>query len=615
MQTTAHQPLLSTKHHPRTPTRTNASASATSPSSMSGGASNLTSGSMMMSGGGVQLQPSSFSSALSSHPLMQRPHVDHQPVATASSTAPAFPSMTSSSLSSLSVPSTSSSSSSSSLSVSAPSSAAKKRSSAQFDASQHAAKHTRADSDDEEEETQPPLAQADDDEEEEMGGMESTATQLTAIRRSAPRAAAGEKAVFANRDEEDTSFMTLLNRLTNLEFPDRLNTEEQCPLCPEKFPLEVFADHVYRCIQKLDGQERIEQERLDAKYASRIAYIEGVPVRMRGHRARRSADRMESDDGEEEEEDSQSPYASPSPPPIDGFAETERRLLDRYANTKHDICPQGKSCTRTDAQHFKLKFHPLVSCPICDDEYPVYEINAHVTICLDTPRPAAPVAKTDSNMADASHTAEPSPTAAAVAANFPAFSSAPIPLPSTSSSAASLTSSTSGARRHPRRSAPRSVSASAMDGGNGNASHLQPDLLTPPLGLEDDDAIADDEADEEEERGKTSASAPHLPGPSPSHQRSTSDSCSLSLVQAAAMANLVLNKHSKNKGGAAVSGSASSGSSSNSGGVSGEKDPSLADLLSTFSTLGFTRERLERQVAEHEAKANQQSTNKQQQQQ
>jgi len=154
-----------------------------------------------------------------------------------------------------------------------------------------------------------------------------------------------------------------------------------------------------------------------------------------------------------------------------------------------------------------------------------------------------------------------------------------------------------------------------MDGGNGNASHLQPDLLTPPLGLEDDDAIADDEADEEEERGKTSASAPHLPGPSPSHQRSTSDSCSLSLVQAAAMANLVLNKHSKNKGGAAVSGSASSGSSSNSGGVSGEKDPSLADLLSTFSTLGFTRERLERQVAEHEAKANQQSTNKQQQQQ
>ena len=46
----------------------------------------------------------------------------------------------------------------------------------------------------------------------------------------------------------DSSFMSLLNKLAHLEFPNR-STPEQCPCCPELFPLEEFAAHVYKCIQ------------------------------------------------------------------------------------------------------------------------------------------------------------------------------------------------------------------------------------------------------------------------------------------------------------------------------------------------------------------------------
>jgi hypothetical protein len=45
----------------------------------------------------------------------------------------------------------------------------------------------------------------------------------------------------------DSSFMSLLSKLSKLEFPDRDPSQlERCPLCSAPCTLEAFADHVYR---------------------------------------------------------------------------------------------------------------------------------------------------------------------------------------------------------------------------------------------------------------------------------------------------------------------------------------------------------------------------------
>lgn len=46
----------------------------------------------------------------------------------------------------------------------------------------------------------------------------------------------------------DSSFMALLGKLANLQLPNRGNELESCPICSEKFALEHFAAHVYKCI-------------------------------------------------------------------------------------------------------------------------------------------------------------------------------------------------------------------------------------------------------------------------------------------------------------------------------------------------------------------------------
>lgn len=53
-----------------------------------------------------------------------------------------------------------------------------------------------------------------------------------------------------------------------------------------------------------------------------------------------------------------------------------------HTNNIKQVCPAGKSCTRTDATHFIILSHPDVSCPLCDQSLPPYEIEAHVTMCL-----------------------------------------------------------------------------------------------------------------------------------------------------------------------------------------------------------------------------------------
>ena len=257
-----------------------------------------------------------------------------------------------------------------------------------------------------------------------------------------------------------------------------------------------------------------------------------------------------------------------------------------------------------DAQHFVLKWHPEVECPLCSEKFPVYEVNAHVTMCLDRPASARPP-KADTSMTDgASSKSSPPPAGsssfAAASSAFPAgaFSSAAISIPSTSA--------VSGMPRRPRKLGQRSVSATVM-GSNSQLSD-EDDLGSPPLGLGNDDDDADDEADDDDKpapsrsaataaaaSAASSSSASAIPASleedKPNLQRSNSD-CSLSLAQAAAVASLVLKRKAAPK-------------------AVGEKDPSLLELLNTFSSLGFNRENLEALHAKHQQQENDSKENEQ----
>ena len=44
--------------------------------------------------------------------------------------------------------------------------------------------------------------------------------------------------------------MSLLNKLANLELPNRgATSDEECPICAKRFTLAEFAPHVYECVQ------------------------------------------------------------------------------------------------------------------------------------------------------------------------------------------------------------------------------------------------------------------------------------------------------------------------------------------------------------------------------
>lgn len=243
---------------------------------------------------------------------------------------------------------------------------------------------------------------------------------------------------------------------------------------------------------------------------------------------------------------------------------------------------------RTDAQHFISKYHPDVPCPICNEEFAVYEVNAHVTICLDTPKQPTPSKPDrDSHMEDQANVATSSKPTSSSPSLFGvgSFSSTPIAIPSLAGSLPAALP------RRPRKvMGQRSASASQIHRLPAVDDNSDDDILSPPLGLDDEDAAADDEAEDDDEK---------QPGPSPTQTRSDTEEgksttlhrsnsdCSLSLAQAAAVANMVIKRKAANAKASAAAGS------------TGEKDPSLLDLLSTFSTLGFTRENLEEMHAKH----------------
>ena len=251
---------------------------------------------------------------------------------------------------------------------------------------------------------------------------------------------------------------------------------------------------------------------------------------------------------------------------------------------------------RTDFKHFVLKWHPEVECPLCGAFFAVPEVNAHVTLCLDLPKesksPSAVRKQNSDAMGDAMNGSSSKPAGGI-------FSSAPVHIPSHAglSAAAAAAAASGHAGIPPRRAAGRKLGQRSSSA-NGVGSGSQDDLLgSPPLD-DDDDAEADDELDLDDApvppqrssggilapTSAASASSSSSGSGGPLH-RSASD-CSLSLAQAAAVASLVLKK----RGTGAPTGAVKTG----------EKDPSLLELLNTFSSLGFTRENLEALHAQHQ---------------
>lgn len=132
--------------------------------------------------------------------------------------------------------------------------------------------------------------------------------------------------------QNQESFFDLMETFANLNLPDDDAAPEQCPLCPDTFPLDEFAAHVLVCIKKLDDVEKEHQEQMDRKMAENMTDWSTM--------------------------DQLSEFQAPS------------------------TCEQGSSCTRTDAGHFQAVHHPKVPCPICGSEFEVYQINAHINLCL-----------------------------------------------------------------------------------------------------------------------------------------------------------------------------------------------------------------------------------------
>jgi hypothetical protein len=145
------------------------------------------------------------------------------------------------------------------------------------------------------------------------------------------RPAPSEKSTEPDEDDQalsdSESFFELLRTFASLDLPQGPELPEQCPLCPEKYPLADFAPHVLNCIKKLDDVEKQHQAQLDAKLAQEL-----------------------SDEVSAEQ-----------------FLPLEE-------------CPNGAGCARQDAQHFKALRHPLVPCPMCSRRFEIYQVNEHVTV-------------------------------------------------------------------------------------------------------------------------------------------------------------------------------------------------------------------------------------------
>lgn len=174
----------------------------------------------------------------------------------------------------------------------------------------------------------------------------------------------------------DDNFFDLLQTFASLDFPDSDPQQpEKCPLCPLSFALDEFASHVLECITQLDDIEKEHVLKLDEKMAQEMAG--GLPQTI--HTS------------------SFSHFSAPS------------------------TCKDGANCKRTDSSHFINVSHPKVDCFICGKGYQVYEINAHLNLCL-----------TSSNRPPSSSSASPfasSPSSSSMRPVVNAMTTTPTPTP------------------------------------------------------------------------------------------------------------------------------------------------------------------------------------------
>jgi len=151
---------------------------------------------------------------------------------------------------------------------------------------------------------------------------------------------------------EDQSFLEILKGFANLDFESK--DAEKCPICPEKILPKDFERHVLECIKQLDGVEKEHQLKEDAKLAQSL-----------------------------------------------GLGQ-----IQEYSFIAGSQCPDGAECRRFDAQHFKNRWHPNVPCPICQEMSTPYEIDAHVSLCINSSSSKSPfavnstVTQTDNKMSD-----------------------------------------------------------------------------------------------------------------------------------------------------------------------------------------------------------------------
>ena len=375
--------------------------------------------------------------------------------------------------------------------------------------------------------------------EEEGDEEDDAASTFTSGGRSSRRA----RAVAADDDGGDgteDSFLNLLTHFANLHVPSSSTKPEQCPVCSSLFPLCDFPAHLYTCIKALDDVERKEQERLDEKMARQLMARE---VRLLDESERHSS-----------------------------YAKDRRE--------RGSDCPEGAECQRTDHQHFALRRHPEVPCPVCSVTFPPYEINAHINLCLNDTT-SATGSGADSKRKDA---------AAGGVSGMDDESGATGEAQMTEGSATS--SAFSGLLGPQSRSAAFSL--------------LRTDSELKAADVDDDDdrhlPIARDSDDEDDEHKRPSSLSP-LQDPVPLRSSSASPLSSsttpsdlrLTVEQASAVASHIIARKSRFD----VTGGGSN------------TDPSLLSLLETFKHLGFTQENLSKLKAAEEGKGGQEGTQRQ----
>mmetsp|Transcript_4238 Transcript_4238/g.6303 ORF Transcript_4238/g.6303 Transcript_4238/m.6303 type:complete len:268 (-) Transcript_4238:135-938(-) len=126
------------------------------------------------------------------------------------------------------------------------------------------------------------------------------------------------KSRWESKDDSE-SLNDLMKTFASMSIPE--TNDETCPLCFKSFKLEEFSDHVHSCLEKMEGNKKIEASSIDT-----------------------------SDDS----------HCFPG-----------------------GECKFGIYCKITTADHFRFLKHPKVRCPVCSDSFHMYEINAHITFCIE----------------------------------------------------------------------------------------------------------------------------------------------------------------------------------------------------------------------------------------